>query len=273
MPALISSSQARFLSRSLNTPALSNLRVLVTRPQHQAQGFIKGIEERGGVAFHLPTIEIVFASKEPVLTDADLIIFTSVNAVIGAQLRTGGLRNSPPLLAAIGTATANSLHKAGYTKILAPTQNGNSESLVDLLAPIIVPEMKVIIVRGDSGRDTLRDSLQQLGARVRYEQVYERTLPSGSDSAKTPEELWQLANPDIVSVSSDLGLDNLITLLPGRVHPQLFNKPLVANSERCMHRARDAGFSAAIAVANPPGDEGQINQLINYVQSKRQNFC
>jgi len=253
----------------VNTQPLSNLRVLVTRPHHQARGFIDNIASLGGLVFHLPTIEIVYRSHKLPLPDADLIVFTSVNAVIGAKLNGATFKtHKTQLIAAIGTATKSALHDAGFNNIVSPKTNGNSESLLALLEAHIFPSMKITIVRGDSGRDVLRDSLLQLGAQVNYEEVYQRKLPALSSVDIPPAQLWQQASPDIVSVSSDLGLVNLIAMLPVNFHQQLFAKPLIVNSERCMQKALTEGFTAEILVADPPGDRGQVDQLTRYAQSK-----
>ena len=256
----------------VNTQSLSKLRVLVTRPQHQAQRFIDEIERLGGTAFHLPTIEIAFNESAPELISADLIIFTSVNAVTGARLnkRNNLDMANARLIAAIGTATTSALLEAGIKKVLSPARNGNSEALLNLLGPYIFPRMKIVIVRGDSGRDTLRDGLRKLDAQVRYEQVYQRKLPIRSIAAESASDLWQRANPHIIAISSDLGLANLISLLPAHCHTQLFFCPLVVNSKRCEIKARSAGFTAEIAVADPPGDAGQIDQLARYARIKHQ---
>lgn len=240
---------------------LSGVRILVTRPLTQAQRFIDTLQQLGGQPFHLPTIEIVYQTQKTQFNHADLIIFTSVNAVVGSQIKITDYKKegrSLPMIAAIGTTTAVALKKAGFHSILSPEQNGNSETLLKLLAPHIEDAMKVIIVRGDTGRDVLRQGLRKLRAQVCYQQVYERRLPCLSN----PEEMWRKARVDVVSVSSDLGLTNLITLLPAPLHQSLFSTPLVVNSERCMNTARDVGFCAAIAVATPPGDRGQIEKLL-----------
>ena len=253
------------------TQALSNLRVLVTRPQHQAQSFITDIEYLGGQAFHLPTIEIVYSNRVPDLTDSDLIIFTSINSVVGAKMQNMALDKkvfNNTLVAAIGTATARALREAGLKNVLSPVQNGNSETLLKILQPHVVADMNVTIVRGDSGRNTLRDRLNDLGANVRYAQTYERKLPDTRGKSEKPGDLWRQANPHIVSISSDLGLANLITLLPARDHLQLLSKPLVVNSARCMKKARAAGFREKIVVADPPGNCGQLKQLREYAQSR-----
>jgi uroporphyrinogen-III synthase len=240
--------------------ALHNLRVLVTRPAHQAEAFIRAIESMGGTAVHLPTIEIVFTRQTPIVINAELAVFTSVNAVHGALANSTPAADvyPPPLIAAIGTATEQALRQYGFDQIIAPTRNANSETLLQILKPYVKPDIKVAIIRGDSGRDLLYDKLHSLGAQVHYEAVYERKRPVISHTeART---LWHQQRPGLISVSSDLGLDNLIAMLPSDLYQALFSCPLVVNSERCAKRARTYGFNTT-AVAAPPGDQGQIRQL------------
>lgn len=244
----------------MSAAALHNLRVLVTRPAHQADGFIEAIEAMGGTAVHLPTIEIVFTRRKPIAIDAELAVFTSVNAVHGALSKSTPATDTDPspLIAAIGNATEQALRQYGIDRIIAPTNNANSETLLQILKPYLKPDMKVAIVRGDSGRDVLYAALQSLGAQVHYEAVYERKRPAISHTEA--HTLWRQQQPDLISVSSDLGLDNLIAMLPVDLHQTLFNCPLVVNSDRCAKRARNYGFKST-AVATPPGDQGQIRQL------------
>ena len=256
-----------------NAKPLADLNVLVTRPQQQAQGFIARIAELGGKPCHLPTIEIRYNSDNPVKwSEADLFIFTSVNSVKGGlaqlPLSPGNMpQGTLPRIAAIGQSTAKALAKAGMQNVICPEQNGNSEVLLKMLTPNIAAGTRVIIVRGDSGRDTLRKGLSELGANVSYQQVYERRLPDASTISPGAGALWLQCPPDIVSISSDLGLENLVALLPADLHEQLLRTPLIVNSARCRDKARGDGFSAYIRVAHPPGDQGQIDGLIEFARS------
>lgn len=258
---------------TVDTRPLANLSVLVTRPQHQAQSFIAKIQELGGKPCHLPTIEIIYGKGNPVTwSDADLFIFTSANAVTGAlhalsPVSHNNSESNRPHIAAIGQATAHALAEAGIKNVICPRQNGNSEALLQLLESAVTPGTKVIIVRGDSGRDALKIGLTKLGAHVQYQQVYERTLPDFSDAQATPGLLWQKCRAHIICISSDLGLENLIRLLPDNLHKQLFSTPLIVNSARCRNTARACGFSAAIGIASPPGDQGQIEQLTVFART------
>jgi len=73
--------------------------------------------------------------------------------------------------------------------------------------------------------------------------------------------------PDITSVTSDLGLHNLLAIIPNEFKAELFTKPLVVNSERCAKFARDQGFTADVLVADPPGNESQVKLIARLVEA------
>src|SRR5262249_10279602 len=99
-------------------------RILVTRPNHQAEPMMRQLERLGAVAYSLPAVAISepgdWAPVDRVIADLacfDWLVFTSSNGVhafisrlrhLGRDLRAlGGLR-----LAAIGPGTADAL--SGY---------------------------------------------------------------------------------------------------------------------------------------------------------------
>lgn len=249
---------------------LSGISVLVTRPSHQTANFCQLLTHQGAQAVCLPVIEIQFGGYDKAQlvacsSNAQLIVFTSANAVAGAHY----LQPLPwslakhTRLAAIGHATALALKKHNMQVDVVPANGSTSEHLLQLIMQPGIPVGDVTIVRGDSGRDKLRDTLVSSGATVRYLEVYRRRCP------KTPKsrivgalKLLKLHNKlAIVCVSSDFGLYNLLAMVPANLHRQLFQYPLVVNSERCALIARDAGFKTPIEIAQPPGDAGQLDAI------------
>lgn len=68
------------------TASLSGVRVLVTRPAHQADALCRLIEAEGGTAIRLPLLTIepranLAEAQKLLAAGHDLWIFTSVNAV------------------------------------------------------------------------------------------------------------------------------------------------------------------------------------------------
>ena len=72
----------------MNEATLSGFRVLVTRPEHQADEIVAAIEDAGGEAIQFPVIDIEPHESADVsrcletLPTADITIFISTNAVM-----------------------------------------------------------------------------------------------------------------------------------------------------------------------------------------------
>ncbi len=238
--------------------------VLVTRPAHQSGNFIKQLEDEGFKVVKLPSIEIEFESHDLTKTlQSDLIIFTSANAVTGANKILQFPWDCKAKIAAIGKATANALEQLNCQVDIVPHTGASSEALLDMLldTPEQLANLTVTIVRGDSGRNKLFNTLLDRGVKPRYQSVYLRKFPQYS--VAQIESVFSDGLPDIISVTSDLGLTNLLAIVPIELHPSLLSRPLVVNSARCAQLAKDKGFSAEILVADSPGDESQLTKILS----------
>ncbi len=244
--------------------SLDTISVLVTRPIHQASGFAQLLEDAHGLMpIRLPTLEISFidANLQAAL-DSDTVIFTSVNAVIGAQRSLRLPWKFDGKIAAIGAATASALQAHGVTVDWQPHKGAGSEALLETLQSVDSEKSatKVTIIRGDSGREKLKEVLANAGVVVENLTVYKRELPNYSKQQLS--QVFEFGLPDIISVTSDLGLTNLLKIVPSNLHNDLIALPIVVNSERCAALAREQGFSAEIAIADPPGDESQVTEIL-----------
>ena len=251
---------------------LNGVRVLVTRPAHQAENLCRLIEENGGIAVRLPALEIVAQGNLSVIqkTLANLdcfhwLIFVSANAVNFALKANDGKIERPKTLqlGAIGKATSKALATAGLSVDLMPLQNYNSEALLALPKMQAIQGQRVLIVRGEGGREELADTLRSRGADVHYLNVYKRIIP-GTNNATVISMLEQ-NGLDIITATSGEVLQNLLIMLGANYHQQLFSLPLVVVSDRIRQLAVDMGFKR-IAVTASPSDEA-ILETIN--QSNR----
>lgn len=233
--------------------------VLVTRPTHQSENFSRQLADHEFKVIQLPSIEIKYESANLTETlQSDLIIFTSANAVAGANKILPLPWSSKARIAAIGGATAQSLQQLNCKVDIPPPTLSSTEALLDVIGS--VANLTVTIIRGNSGRELLYNTLIQRGARARYQSVYQRKLPVYSQfHIKT---LFEDGLPNIITVTSDLGLTNLLSLIPQQLSRSLFSTPLVVNSKRCAQLAVDKGFHAEIRVADPPGDDSQLKQVL-----------
>jgi uroporphyrinogen III methyltransferase/synthase len=150
--------------------------VIVTRPHGQDHDLMTLLEAEGATCVPSPLIRIMEpTSWEPLdsaverLDSYDWIVFASGNGVRGffQRLRQAG-RDGRALgtarLAAIGPATRQALEAAGFVCDLMP-EEFRSEGLVEAFARQ-PPRGRFLLVRADSGRDLLRQSLESAGHHV-----------------------------------------------------------------------------------------------------------
>jgi uroporphyrinogen-III synthase len=223
---------------------LQGLGVLVTRPAEQAQRLGEAIEAAHGRPLLFPCVEIAAAADPAAVrtqlqtaADYDLLIFISVNAV---QYAFPLLPDTLPLnqqVAAVGAATAAQLEAYGLEPTLVP-ERFDSEGLLALAALADMTAKRVLVLRGNGGRELLADTLRQRGAQVDYAEVYQRLLPRRSaGNLVAGWESWV----DAVTVTSIEILDNLFTLLGAAGASKLQKTPLVVVSERLAEHARARG--------------------------------
>ncbi len=255
------------------TTDLHGLNILVTRPEHQAAPLCRLIEAARGQALTLPLLTIHDTSRDPAvaatlsrLNGYHLAIFISPNAVrygIDAVERRGGL---PPQLqlAAVGQGSARALaERTGRQPDLVPTERFDSEGLLALPPLQQLDGRRVVIFRGNGGRELLAETLCQRGAEVDYAEVYRRDCP-----AALAADDERLAKADIILITSGAGLDNLVAMTPPAQRPRLFTTPLLLVSERTVTQARQLGFQAECLLSPRAADEAILDTLLGWAQQR-----
>lgn len=246
------------------TPSnLAGLNVLITRPAAQASAFAEAVQQAHGRPVCFPTLEILGPADKAAVQQAlsrlatvDLIIFTSTNAV---QYAFPLLPIHIPLdmpIAAIGAATAAALTEVGLPPTLTP-DNPQTEGLLALPALQTVADKHILIVRGQGGRETLKQTLEARGAQVTYVEAYRRQSPQ-----RNPNNLIQNWTKlvDVVTVTSQEILDNLYQMLGATGQPLLQQTPLIVPSERIAKQARQLGCRQ-IHQANSALDTAMLQAL------------
>ncbi len=219
--------------------------VLVTRPAHQADGLCELIADAGGRPIRFPTLEITGPADPAGVRkqlahagDYTLLIFISANAVDYAF---DLLPDDLPIdqqIAAVGTATAAALAERGLDATLVPAERFDSESLLALPPLQDMRGQRVLIIRGNGGRELLADTLRQRGATVDYAEVYRRHRPARS--ATNLIAGWSRL-VDVVTVTSREIFDNLLAMLGEEGLPLLQDTPLVVVSKRLAEHAAQHG--------------------------------
>lgn len=236
----------------------SKASVLVTRPSGVAAPLCEALSSLGytphqqtllelhALAGYTPEIESCIDS----LQRYQHLIFISGNAVhFGMQAILARRQGLPQGMSvyAIGQATAKLLEGFGLTAISAGAEM-TSESLLALESLQQVEGQKILIVKGEGGRTTLRDTLGSRGAEVDELACYQRKcpqLPPGDLAAKIAQ--W---NIDVILLTSGEGFCNMLTLLSPDETINLYTKPLIVPSARVAQVVRDAGFTAVHEAKN-----------------------
>lgn len=223
--------------------------MLVTRPAGQADALARAIEERGGVAFRFPTIEILPPPEPDIVRgqlarigEADFAIFVSANAVTQAHALLGPAKIPERVrLAAVGNATADALRLQGYGNILSPAGRQDSEGIAALPAFATVRGRRVVILRGaGGGREWLAETLAARGADVHYIECYQRA-PARADPAPLHMALAR-GGISVVTVTSIETLDALMRMVGEGARAALVGLPIVCASARIGAHARSLGF-------------------------------
>ncbi|HOW75430.1 MAG TPA: uroporphyrinogen-III synthase [Candidatus Competibacteraceae bacterium] len=227
------------------------------------------IEQYGGGAIRCPTLRIAEPHDwTPALAifdrlaDYHLAIFTSVNAV-GRALPLIQERNGFPSsleIAAIGQATARALKRQGVAHCLHPTQGFTSEALLALPRFQNITGQRIIIVRGEGGREWLAETLTGQGAQVDCAEVYRRERSSVDTGALL--ERWACGEIGAVVITSIESLQNLFAMLGTAGQPYLRDTPLVVVSARIRHSAVEQGCHHLL-LACEASDEAIIAALFD----------
>jgi uroporphyrinogen-III synthase len=140
----------------------------------------------------------------------------------------------------VGAATAQILKDHGLD-VSFPAQGDDSEALLDLpqlREAIARPEPRVLIMRGEGGRELLAERLRERGASVEYLELYRRDLPQYPPAA-LPDRIKAERLNGLV-VSSGQGFEHLHQLAAD-AWPRLARLPLFVPSPRVAELARAAG--------------------------------
>ncbi len=149
------------------------MRILLTRPVEQSIHLKQLLEDKDFEVFNMPLIQIVtmddYKKREPV----DMAIYVSSNAV-----KYGFYFNKKWPALGIGESTTEALVDKGANIMALPKPPFTSESLLTLECFNQVKKKRIRIVKGEGGRQFLKQTLQMRGATVDDDVVYSRKFLS-----------------------------------------------------------------------------------------------
>ncbi|NQD36121.1 uroporphyrinogen-III synthase [Permianibacter sp. IMCC34836] len=254
------------MAATVATPAT----ILLTRSSGRADDLGSRLLRLGLSVRQLPLIQL---EAQPLPAEAlqhapTLLIFVSPAAAEhGISQLPAGWRALPRY--AVGRATAQALAQQGWSDTPSPVQE-NSEGLLALSGLQALAGQRVFIVRGDSGRDLLRETLQQRGAEVKYLEVYRKRAVD----AELIRQLRQLAQtaanspaPLLAVLTSGEALARLCAIIPADIMKALtlvVASPRIAEmaAPRCDHVVTASGTDSDALFA-------AIQRALRQQQSRR----
>ncbi|MFM8768897.1 MAG: uroporphyrinogen-III synthase [Rubrivivax sp.] len=233
--------------------------LIVTRPRDQAAEWVRVLNGWGLKAEALPLIDIGSAPDPAAvqrswgqLPDLHFVMFVSANAVEQFFELRPAKADWPSGLSAgsTGQGTSAALRARGVPQMLieqpAPGDPSESEALWRQIAHWPWTGRRVLVVRGEEGRDWLSEQFRQAGASVAFVAAYRRRPPTW-----TPEQnrlLQQaLAAPaaHLWLFSSSEAVRHLRSLVPGATWS---GSRALATHPRIAEAAREAGFAQVLIV-------------------------
>ncbi|MGG2399216.1 uroporphyrinogen-III synthase [Pseudomonas sp. SH1-B] len=235
---------------------MSAWRLLLTRPADDCAALAQTLAEIGifGHCMPLLAIETLVQTSEQQDSFRDLQRYCAVIVVSkpAARLGLALLQQYGPYPApvqpwfAVGAATAALLDAAGLDSHYPPAGD-DSEALLALpalqqaIASVDTP--RVLILRGEGGREFLAECLRGQGVAVDYLPLYRRALPQYA-----PGELGRRVRAERLNglvVSSGQGFEHLLQLA-GDDWLALARLPLFVPSPRVAEQARSAGAEIVV---------------------------
>lgn len=245
---------------------LAGRRIVVTRPSGQAAGLSALIRDAGGEPLEHPAIEIrelndpaPFRAVADRLASFDVAIFVSRNAVRRALALLGATPWPARLrVATVGMGSRQELETHGFSGVIAPSAQSDSEALLALPELANVAGRRIVIFRGDGGRQMLGDALAARGASVEYAACYRRLRPASGDALR---RTWA-RGVDALTVSSAEGLANCVAMLGDGAAPRLAAVPVFVPHARVAEEAARHGLGRAVVAG--PRDAEMLAALVAY---------
>ncbi|HEX7645311.1 MAG TPA: uroporphyrinogen-III synthase [Burkholderiaceae bacterium] len=251
--------------------------VVVTRPAAQAAELLARLAALGRDAVSFPLLEIqALADKGPLraaladlsthVSDYAFVAFVSPNAIDAVFAELPAWPAGLPV-AVMGEGSRRALAAHGVTDadttIHSPRgPRTDSETLLEALDLAALRGRKVMILRGESGRELLADRLRDAGVDVAQVAAYRRSAPVLDQAGKTRlKALLEGKNDWIVTSSEALrNLEQMVAQLPmADAVAKMQQQRLFVPHARIAETARAAGFPEVHMSAS--GDEALLGAL------------
>ncbi|MCY7296257.1 uroporphyrinogen-III synthase [Alteromonas sp. a30] len=216
----------------------------------------------------MENVENILLPALHALNNNDIILVTSTKAAEIAADILKAQQSCPDFSTlhcyAVGQSSASTLSELGHFK---SPEIETSEGLLNLLSPVISsskqfanskkhhrPPKRVVILKGEGGRQTIKTTLQQVGCLVVECDLYRR-------QAITPEKTtshWQQQSVDCIIATSGELMQNAFNSLP---NDWLCDKHWIVVSDRMKAKAKDFGINKPIFVSRAANDAALLEAV------------
>ena len=197
-----------------------NKKIAITRPQERSKAAKEFIENYGGEAVIVPTLELKLENTDSLknlmgkLDQLDWLIFTSVSSIDSIfKFYPDFLSNLNPncKLATIGTKTAEHAIKNGMNIDIIP-KDYTAEGLLEEFERIDLNNKIVGVPRTFSARTILPNELKRMGAEVILAESYKSVIPE--DTKNIENLIHSILNEEIDGIifTSPLTVKNLFII-------------------------------------------------------------
>ncbi|MCK9563702.1 MAG: uroporphyrinogen-III synthase [Bacteroidales bacterium] len=234
---------------------LDALAALVARPARRNDDFSTRLASLGARVHRLPAMAIQRLDTpegRAMLAAAgsfDKVVVVSANAASFAlaMVDIAAVKEGGPAWFAVGDGSAAPLREAGVP-VSCPPQDATSEGLLALPAFADVAGQRVLIIRGEGGRDVLRAALVARGASVTFCELYRRVVDtSHGDRVRG---LLHSGEIDLVVAHSADVLACFLALVAADDRPLLARTTVLVPSDRAAEMAAEAGFGGVVRAAS-----------------------
>lgn len=228
------------------------MNVLLTRPLNQVGELAELVGQFGDTPLYFPSLEIKALTPSKPVTNYNVLIFISVNAVHYAKDYLPNLIQQNPMIATVGNITQSVLENDYHIKVdCVPHKIASSKTLLELEAMKNLSHKTVLIVRGQGGLETLKNQLEKQDNHIDYLEVYQRipAILSAQHRQSLQQFLEQKQGVIIIhSVDSFLAFRRLVEQIDQQFFNYLCRYPIILMSSRIQQVAQSYGFKKCYVV-------------------------
>lgn len=238
---------------------LAGLHVLNTRPVGRSHPLDQALTAAGALISSLPLLETIPSDMSPAdrrkLMDLDRYRAVFVVSPTAAELGLDALQEYWPqwpvgqAWIAVGHATARVLERSGLAPWVPALETSEGVTTLPPLAALQAGD-RVLVLRGEGGRNLVRDWLQSRAVLVDYLDLYQRRLPE--EAAGQWSRIVAVGEPDVVVLTSGESLRHWLAVA-GESARRI---PALLISDRLADQARTAGILTILTAAGT--QPGQI---------------